>query len=90
MISEAYQLNGGSQMLSRAEPSPAPSPTPTPSPAWQLTQQMWLNTQDDINTFFLIAMGTIVFMLQLAFPLLESGMCFFPLSAFSHSPWGNI
>ena len=39
-----------------------------------VSQGMWDQLQNDINVFWLVNMGALVFLMQLAFPLLESGM----------------
>jgi hypothetical protein len=38
-----------------------------------ITQSRWAQLQNDINVFFLLFMGTCVFIMQLGFPLLEAG-----------------
>jgi hypothetical protein len=38
-----------------------------------VTEHEWLLLKDDLNVFWLLSMGIIVFLLQLAFPMLEAG-----------------
>jgi Amt family ammonium transporter len=39
-----------------------------------ITQEMWEGLLNDIDTFFVLTMGTLVFLMQLGFVLLEAGM----------------
>ena len=39
-----------------------------------ITQEMWEGLQTDIDTFFVLIMGALVFLMQLGFVLLEAGM----------------
>ena len=39
-----------------------------------VTEDMWNQLLDDVNTFFVLTMGTLVFLMQLGFVLLEAGM----------------
>ena len=48
-----------------------------------VTEYEWNVLQEDVNVFWLLAEGILVFMLQLAFPMLEVGMFSFVLN---HSP----